>query len=178
MTRNHKPIHLRRRPRAVAGWDFGAVDQASVRFAAKVRAQELAEEQARENEARQAGFTEGYAQGHAQATLEGQRQIAQYIENQGQDAARQFGQLFDAAGAQIAESQQVMAKGGAGAGVRTGAPGVAPRAVHQPQCLAAGDSRSAGRAGYGLQGRGRAAEPSGSGCAGRRVAARSSRVCP
>jgi flagellar assembly protein FliH len=95
----------------VAGWDFGAVDQASVRFAAKVKARELAEEQSRENEARQLGFSDGYAQGHAQATLEGQRLIAEYIETQGQDAARQFGQLFESTNEQIAQSQQVMAKG-------------------------------------------------------------------
>ena len=95
----------------VAGWDFGAVDQASVRFAAKVKAREMAEEQSRENEARQLGFSDGYAQGHAQATLEGQRLIAEYIETQGQDAARQFGQLFESTNEQIAQSQQVMAKG-------------------------------------------------------------------
>ena len=95
----------------VAGWDFGAVDQASVRFAAKVKAREMAEEQSRENEARQLGFSDGYAQGHAQATLEGQRLIAEYIETQGQDAARQFGQLFESTHEQIAQSQQVMAKG-------------------------------------------------------------------
>ena len=95
----------------VAGWDFGAVDQASVRFAAKVKAREMAEEHSRENEARQLGFSDGYAQGHAQATLEGQRLIAEYIETQGQDAARQFGQLFESTNEQIAQSQQVMAKG-------------------------------------------------------------------
>lgn len=96
---------------SVAGWDFGAVDQASVRFAARVKAQEEAEEHVRENEARQAGFADGYAQGHAQATLEGQRLIQEYIQSQGQEAARHYGQLFESADAQIAESQQVMAKG-------------------------------------------------------------------
>ncbi len=111
MTRNHNRFISGEDLGTVAGWEFGAVDQASVRFAAKIRAQEEAEEQARENEARQAGFAEGYAQGHAQATLEGQHLIAEYIENQGQDAARQFGQLFEAANAGIAESHQVMAKG-------------------------------------------------------------------
>ncbi len=93
------------------GWDFDAVDQASVRFAAKVKAREEAEEKIRDNEARQVGFADGYAQGHAQATLEGQRQIAEYIQTQGQDAARHYGQLFESADAQIAESHQVMAKG-------------------------------------------------------------------
>ena len=96
---------------SAVGWDFGAVDQASVRFAAKVKAREEAEEQARDNASRQLGFSEGYAQGHAQATLEGQRLIAEYIQTQGQDAARHYGELFASADAQIAESQQVMAKG-------------------------------------------------------------------
>jgi len=95
----------------VAGWEFGAVDQASVRFAAKVRAQELAEEQAREELAHQAGYAEGFAQGHAQGALEGQQHLDEYIATQGQEAARQFGQLFEAANASIGESQQVMAKG-------------------------------------------------------------------
>lgn len=96
---------------AVIGFDFGAVDQASVRFAAKVKAREEAEERVRDDEARQIGFADGYAQGHAQATLEGQRQIAQYIDTQGQEAARQYLQLFETTHAQIDESQQVMAEG-------------------------------------------------------------------
>jgi len=95
----------------VAGWEFGAVDQASVRFAAKVRAQELAEEQAREALARQAGYAEGFTQGHAQGALEGQQHPDEYIATQAREAAREVGQLFEAANAGIAESQQVMAKG-------------------------------------------------------------------
>jgi flagellar assembly protein FliH len=96
---------------AVVGFDFGAVDQASVRFAAKVKAREEAEERIRDDQARQLGFADGYAQGHAQATLEGQRQIAQYIESQGQEAARHYLKLFESASLQIADSHQVMAQG-------------------------------------------------------------------
>jgi flagellar assembly protein FliH len=96
---------------AVIGFSFDAVDQASVRFAAKVKAREEAEEQVRDDRARQIGFADGYAQGHAQATLEGQRQISEYIETQGQDASRHYLQLFESSHAQIDESQQVMAKG-------------------------------------------------------------------
>lgn len=100
---------------AVADWNFAAVDQSSVRFAAKLKAQAMAEEQARDEEVRQAGYSEGYAQGfaqgHAQATLEGQRLINEYIETQGVEAARNFGQIFESARAQLAESEQVMAKG-------------------------------------------------------------------
>lgn len=100
---------------SVSEWNFGAVDQASVRFAAKLKAQELAEEQSKEKIAREAGFADGYAQGyaqgHAHATLEGQRQIGAYINTQGQEAARTFGQIFESVQIQIAESEQVMAKG-------------------------------------------------------------------
>ena len=45
---------------AVVGFDFGAVDQASVRFAAKVKAREEAEERVRDEQARQLGFADGY----------------------------------------------------------------------------------------------------------------------
>lgn len=111
MTRVHNRFIASDDVDSAVGWEFGAVDQASVRFAAKVKAREEAEEQARDNASRQLGFAEGYAQGHAQATLEGQRLIAEYIQTQGQDAARHYGELFVSADAQIAESQQVMAKG-------------------------------------------------------------------
>jgi flagellar assembly protein FliH len=100
---------------AVVGWDFGPVDQASVRFAAKVKAQEEADTQVHDAQVRQAGFTEGfadgYAQGHAQATLEGQRQISEFIETQGQDAAQRYLQLFEAANTQLDAAEQVMAQG-------------------------------------------------------------------
>lgn len=100
---------------AVVGWDFSPVDQASVRFAAKVKAQEEAETQVHDQQVRQAGFTEGfadgYAQGHAQATLEGQRQISEFIETQGQDAAQRYLQLFESTNTQLDASQQVMAQG-------------------------------------------------------------------
>jgi len=95
----------------VTDWNFAAVDQTSIRFAAKLRAQEQAEEAAKTNVAKQVGFSEGYAQGHAQATLEGERKIQQFIATQGQDAAKRFGELIASAQLQIAESEQTMAKG-------------------------------------------------------------------
>lgn len=115
MTRTHSRFIPGEEVGAVTDWQFGAVDQSSLRFAAKLKAQEQAEAQAKENVLRQAGFDDGYAQGfaqgHAQATLEGQRQINEYIATQGQEAAQQFGQLFESAQAQIAQQEQVMAKG-------------------------------------------------------------------
>ncbi len=98
-----------------SSWDFGAVDQASLRFAAKVKAQTEAQDRARDEATRQAGYSEGYAEGHAQghalATLEGQRQITEYIETQGQEAAHQFLSLFQSAQEQVEQSQQALAKG-------------------------------------------------------------------
>jgi flagellar assembly protein FliH len=107
---------------AVSEWDFGAVDQASIRFAAKLKAQAESEqrikddaERAKVDAIKQSGYTKGYedgfAQGHAQATLEGQRQIATYIENAGKQAAINFAKLFEAAEKQISDGEQAIAKG-------------------------------------------------------------------
>jgi len=96
-------------------FNFTAVDQAAIRFAAKLRAQALEEERARDNTARQTGYNEGYAegfaQGHAQATLEGQKQIAEYIANQGAQEATRLAQLFEAAETQLEQNAQVMSRG-------------------------------------------------------------------
>ncbi len=100
---------------AVTDWNFGAVDQSSLRFAAKVKAQAEEHERTKDDVVRQAGFSDGYAQGyaqgHAQATLEGQRQITEFIATQGAQAADKLAQLFGALQTQLHESQQVMAKG-------------------------------------------------------------------
>lgn len=119
MTRAHSRFIAGEDVGAVTEWEFGAVDQSSVRFAAKLKAQALADELVKDDALRQAGFSDGYsqgyaegfAQGQAQATLEGQRQINEYIATQGQEAANNFGQLFESAQTQIAEQEQVMAKG-------------------------------------------------------------------
>lgn len=107
---------------AVTDWSFGAVDQASIRFAAKIKAQADAEtltkqteEQAKVDAIRQSGFTkgfeDGFAQGQAQATLEAQRQLADYIRHEGQQAADHFTQLFGSAQQQISNSEQAIALG-------------------------------------------------------------------
>lgn len=107
---------------AVKDWSFGAVDQASIRFAAKLKAQEEAEnrlkadaETAKVNAIRQSGiakgFEDGFAQGHAQATLEGERKIAEYIRNEGQQAAQRFANLFAAMQQQILLAEQNIAQG-------------------------------------------------------------------
>ncbi len=107
---------------AVSEWDFGAVDHASIRFAAKLKAQAESEqkavqdaEHAKVDAIKQAGYTkgfeDGFAQGHAQATLEGQRQIAAFIETEGKQAAVHFAKLFGDAERQIADAEQVIAEG-------------------------------------------------------------------
>ncbi|CAM8634305.1 FliH Flagellar biosynthesis/type III secretory pathway protein [Comamonadaceae bacterium] len=104
---------------SVTDWDFGDVDKSSSRFAAKLAAQALAEDQAKEALVRQSsfseghaqGYAEGYAQGHAQATLEGQRQLNDYITNEGKVAAEAMAGLFANAQAQLADSEQAMAQG-------------------------------------------------------------------
>jgi flagellar assembly protein FliH len=99
----------------VTEWDFGAVDHAAIRFAAKLKAQAEAEDTAKEDSARQAGYTEGYAagfaQGHAKATLEGQRLIKEYADTQGKESAATFASLFDNVTEQLAQAEQVMAHG-------------------------------------------------------------------
>jgi flagellar assembly protein FliH len=103
---------------AVEQWSFGAVDTASLLLAAQEKERVAATEQAHSdavevtNEAiRQEGYADGFAQGHAQATLESQRQINDFIANQGQEAGENFARLFASAQAQLAEAEQVIARG-------------------------------------------------------------------
>jgi len=99
----------------VTDWSFAAVDQSAVKFAAKLKAQAEAEEKSKSEAVHQAaysqGYTEGFAQGHAQATLDGQRQITEYIASQGQEAAQAFLTLFATAQTQLQDSEQALAQG-------------------------------------------------------------------
>jgi flagellar assembly protein FliH len=92
-------------------WDFGAVDTASLLLAAQVKAREEASDAVKNDAIRQAGYAEGFAQGHAQATLEGQRQISEFIATQGREAALQFAAIFESVQKQLTDSEQVMAQG-------------------------------------------------------------------
>jgi flagellar assembly protein FliH len=111
MSRSHSTFIPSEQVGDAASWSFDPMDQAALRFAAKVKAQAEAEDRARESMAHQTGFEEGYAQGHANATLEGQRLIQEYIDTQGQDATRHMLGLFQSAQEQVEQSQQAMAKG-------------------------------------------------------------------
>jgi flagellar assembly protein FliH len=115
MSRAHSSFIPAEQINAVTDWNFGAVDQAAIRFAAKLKAQAEAEERALNTSAHDKGYSEGYAagfeQGHAQATLEGQRQINEYIATQGQEAAHNFLSMLQTAQTQLVDAEQVLAKG-------------------------------------------------------------------
>ena len=119
MSRAHSRIIPSDQVGPAVDWQFTAVDQAALRFAAKLKAQAEAEDRQQSDAARKTGFdegynkgfSEGYAQAHAAATLEGDRKIADYIANQGAEAARAFGNLLAASHEQISASEQRMAEG-------------------------------------------------------------------
>lgn len=119
MSRVHSRITPSDQVGPAVDWQFAAVDQAALRFAAKLKAQAEAEDQHRADTARKAGFdegynkgfSEGYAQAHAAATLEGDRKIAEYISNQGAESARAFASLLATSHEQINASEQQMAEG-------------------------------------------------------------------
>ena len=95
----------------VEQWNFGAVDTASMLQAAQAKARGQASDQVKDDALKQESYAEGFVQGHAQATLEAQRQLGDYIANQGREAAQNFTNLFASAQAQLADSEQVMARG-------------------------------------------------------------------
>ena len=96
---------------AVEQWSFGAVDTASILMAAQVKAQEVASDQVRNEAFKQEGYAEGFVQGQAQTRMDAQRQISDFIANQGQETAHSFTQLFASVQAQQADTEQVMAQG-------------------------------------------------------------------
>jgi flagellar assembly protein FliH len=119
MNRNHARFIPGEEIGSVTDWDFVDVDTSKSKFAAKLAAQALAEEQAKETSLRQTawaeghaqGYAEGFAQGQVQATLEGQRQLTAYIDNESRELAVRFAEIFSASHAQLAEAEQVMARG-------------------------------------------------------------------
>jgi flagellar assembly protein FliH len=96
---------------AAEPWSFGAVDTASLLLAAQVKVREEVSDQVKLDALKQEGYAEGFVQGQAQTRLEAQRQITDFIANQGQEAAQNFAQLFTSVQAQQADSEQVMARG-------------------------------------------------------------------
>jgi flagellar assembly protein FliH len=96
---------------AVAHWDFGAVDTASILLAQQAKARQDASEKAHSDVLRQEGFADGFAQGLAQATLEAQRQINEFTAHQGQEAAQGFARLFQSTQSELMQAEQSIARG-------------------------------------------------------------------
>ncbi|WP_210542262.1 flagellar assembly protein FliH [Rhodoferax sp. PAMC 29310] len=96
-------------------WDFGAVDSAALLLAAKAKEEENSVESGKDDALTQQGYAQGYAegfvQGQAQLRLEAQRQISEFVDQQGQEASERFLALFANAQAQLMESEQVIAQG-------------------------------------------------------------------
>lgn len=96
---------------AVEQWSFEPVDTAAILLAAQEKVREEVVDQAKEEALKQAAYAEGFIQGQAQAALEAQRQITDYIATEGQKTARDFAELFVTAQTQMAEAEQVLARG-------------------------------------------------------------------
>ena len=96
---------------AVEQWSFDPVDTAAILFAAQEKVRDEAVDQIKDEALKQDAYAEGFIQGQAQASLEAQRQITDYIANEGQKTARDFAGLFVSAQAQMADAEQVMARG-------------------------------------------------------------------
>jgi flagellar assembly protein FliH len=95
----------------VEQWSFEPVDTAAVLLAAQAKVSEAGVDHLKEESLKQEGYAEGFIQGQAQAALEAHRQITDYISNEGQKAAREFAELFINVQAQMADAEQVMARG-------------------------------------------------------------------
>ena len=100
---------------AVEQWQFGSIDTAAQLLAARLKAREAQEEVVHAQSDRQEAFKEGFAagleQGKLQAQAENQRQMQAFLDNQAQDAAAKFAELFAAAQRAQEAAEQVMAQG-------------------------------------------------------------------
>ena len=96
---------------AVEPWSFGAVDTRAVLLAAQVKVQQASAERAQDEALRQEAFGQGFEQGRAHAVVEAQRQMADFVTQQGQGAGQQMARLFEQAQAQLALAEQTLAQG-------------------------------------------------------------------
>jgi flagellar assembly protein FliH len=96
---------------AVAQWDFAAVDTASILLAAQSDARQEAAQQARDDALRQEGYAQGFAQAQAQAVLETQQRMAEFTQNQGEEAAHRLAALFASTSLALQQSEQAIAQG-------------------------------------------------------------------
>ena len=97
---------------AVSQWRFNAVDTAAMLLEQQAQAREQAEQAERiRQEGYAQGFAEGRAHGHGEAMLEAQQQVNAFLENQGQETARQLAALVTTAHTQLDAAEQVAARG-------------------------------------------------------------------
>ncbi len=93
---------------AVSRWSCADVDAAAMLLEQQVRERELNEhvESARQ-QAHAQGYAEGFQQGRAQTLLDAQKQVSDYISQQGRETAQQFGSLIEAARSQLEAAEQL-----------------------------------------------------------------------
>ena len=96
---------------AVSRWSFADVDAAAMLLEQQTRERE-AHEQAEglRQQAHAQGYADGFQQGRAQTLLEAQKQVNDYIAQQGRETAQQFGALIESTQAQLEAGQQLAAQ--------------------------------------------------------------------
>jgi flagellar assembly protein FliH len=93
---------------AVSRWSFADVDAAAMLLEEQSRERELNEQiDAVRQQFHAEGYADGFKQGRAQTLLEAQKQISDYIAQQGRDAAQQLASLIESAQAQLEGAEQL-----------------------------------------------------------------------
>lgn len=97
---------------AVASWQFADVDAAAVLLKQQAGASEEDERTASIRQQSHAqGYTEGFVQGQAQALLEVQKQINEFMQGKGREAAQQLGDLIETAKQQLDAAEALAGQG-------------------------------------------------------------------
>lgn len=93
---------------AVSRWNFNDIDAAAMLLEQQSRERELNEQIASVRQQFHAeGYADGFKQGRAQTLLEAQKQISDYIAQQGRETAEQFGSLIESARTQLEGAEQM-----------------------------------------------------------------------
>ncbi len=93
---------------AVSRWSFADVDAAAMLLEQQVRERELnAHVESARQQAHAQGYAEGFQQGRAQTLLDAQKQVSDYMAQQGQETAQRFGALVTSAGEQLEAAEQM-----------------------------------------------------------------------
>jgi flagellar assembly protein FliH len=93
---------------AVSRWSFADVDAAAMLLEQQVRERELnAHVESARQQAHAQGYAEGFQQGRAQTLLDAQKQVSDYMAQQGQETAQRFGALVTSASEQLEAAEQM-----------------------------------------------------------------------